>query len=666
MERETTLKRKIRVIAVSVLAATAVPITRAEQSEGHSSAFSPIVPAWHVQALLKWHPQADPAAPYNVSHVPLKRRIRVPAALQANGNARSGQGRIQSLDTYNRHTSKNPAQGGAGTRYAFTYWQYIHEAVYWGGSAGEGIIVPPSGEIVDCAHRNGVPMLGTVFFPPEVYGGNYTWVKEFIQKEDGRFPVADKLIEVAEYFRFDGWFINQETEGGAVADAAALRDMLKYIRDHSDLRMIWYDSMTESGEIRWQDQFNDRNDWYLRHNYSNGEQDAQGQLLATSIFLDFVVSPVTAPRSRQHALSLGLNPYDIHAGFELQANNFKETTSRRANVQTVFPPGKDHILSAGLYVPGQHARSLPDQDLLWSGGLGDPRDTSATVQTGFWRGFAHNMAAESSITSVPFMTNFCLGLGTDFYIKGKKVSEGQWWNRSLQDVLPTWRWIVDSKGSKLKLQLIQSDGFTGGGCLQVSGTLDADNVVRLYLTDLSISDDTRLNVVFKRGRPGDSQIQVGIALADDPTHFIYYDAGANRGIGWESHSMTIGEHAGKRIAAIALKFSAEPVIADYNIKIGQLGVVNGDDVPPSAPAEVRIVAGRLGEAALNIAWNPSSGEVAYYNIYSELGDGTMIYAGSTPNHYYYTERAHPDAVGLVVIAIGADRSHSPPGRTRSR
>ena len=30
----------------------------------------------------------------------------------------------------------------------------------------------------------------------------------------GNFPIIAKLIEAAEYFGFDGWFINQETEGG--------------------------------------------------------------------------------------------------------------------------------------------------------------------------------------------------------------------------------------------------------------------------------------------------------------------------------------------------------------------------------------------------------------------------------------------------------------------
>lgn len=40
------------------------------------------------------------------------------------------------------------------------------------------------------------------------------WLDTFLsQEKDGSFPLADKLIEVAEIYGFDGWFINQETEG---------------------------------------------------------------------------------------------------------------------------------------------------------------------------------------------------------------------------------------------------------------------------------------------------------------------------------------------------------------------------------------------------------------------------------------------------------------------
>ena len=36
------------------------------------------------------------------------------------------------------------------------------------------------------------------------------------QDEDGTFPIARKLVDLAKYYGFDGYFINQETTGDIV------------------------------------------------------------------------------------------------------------------------------------------------------------------------------------------------------------------------------------------------------------------------------------------------------------------------------------------------------------------------------------------------------------------------------------------------------------------
>ena len=113
----------------------------------------------------------------------------------------------------NESTSGNSPQGlNKFDSNTFSYWQYIDKLVYWGGSSGEGIIVPPSADVINSAHKNGVPVLGTIFFPTTEHGGKAEWVEQFLYKdENGNFPMIDKLIEVCEVLGFDGWFINQET-----------------------------------------------------------------------------------------------------------------------------------------------------------------------------------------------------------------------------------------------------------------------------------------------------------------------------------------------------------------------------------------------------------------------------------------------------------------------
>uniref|UniRef100_UPI000555081B endo-beta-N-acetylglucosaminidase n=1 Tax=Caldalkalibacillus mannanilyticus TaxID=1418 RepID=UPI000555081B len=174
---------------------------------------------WYPETLLQWSPEHDPEAPFNRSTIPLAQR----EVLFKVNDTQQSEAKLVALSALNPNTSGVPSQGGkeffANT---FSYWQYVDIMVYWAGSAGEGIITPPSADVIDASHRNGVPILGNVFFPPKVYGGQDLWVEQMLtQREDGSFPAADKLLEVAEYYGFDGWFINQETEGGTPETAKA-------------------------------------------------------------------------------------------------------------------------------------------------------------------------------------------------------------------------------------------------------------------------------------------------------------------------------------------------------------------------------------------------------------------------------------------------------------
>jgi endo-beta-N-acetylglucosaminidase D len=181
------------------------------QTGNDKSAFKssdqPYASYWHPNDLLTWSPASDPDADYNRSYVALKDRF-LNSSTQVNSHARANEAKISPLDIFSG-TSGNPSQGSLDIDYfAFNYWQYIDVMVFWGGSAGEGLILAPNPGVIDASHRNGVPVLGTIFFPPTVYGGDIQWVWDLVQKSGNTFPVADKLIEVAEYYGFDGYFIN--------------------------------------------------------------------------------------------------------------------------------------------------------------------------------------------------------------------------------------------------------------------------------------------------------------------------------------------------------------------------------------------------------------------------------------------------------------------------
>src|SRR5579859_3658239 len=157
----------------------------------------PVAPSFYPATILNWDPTNDPDAFYNKSTVPLATRFVNPA-LDVNPHARTNEAGVMSLVAFNS-TPVSSAEGSHTNRfYAGNYWQYMKSMVYWGGSAGSGIVLVPNGHVIDAAHRNGVMMMGNVFFPPTVYGGKFQWVTDFLQPSGTSFPVADKLIEAAQ------------------------------------------------------------------------------------------------------------------------------------------------------------------------------------------------------------------------------------------------------------------------------------------------------------------------------------------------------------------------------------------------------------------------------------------------------------------------------------
>lgn len=110
-----------------------------------SSAAQPQSSHWFPEQLLNWSPENDPNAKYNRSHIPLAQRD---VLYKVNENAQSD-AKLVALSALNPNTSGVPSQGGkAFFANTFSYWQYADLMVYWAGSSGEGIIVPPSADVI--------------------------------------------------------------------------------------------------------------------------------------------------------------------------------------------------------------------------------------------------------------------------------------------------------------------------------------------------------------------------------------------------------------------------------------------------------------------------------------------------------------------------------------
>ena len=622
------------------------------------SSDQPFASYWFPLEILSWSPSTDPDAPYNRSGVPLKNKF-VDSITVVNPNARVNEARVNPLSAF-APTSDNPSQGSLNINYySFNYWQYVDRLVFWGGSAGEGIILAPNPTLIDAAHRNGVKILGNVFFPPVVYGGQFQWVNDFLQKDGDTFPVADKLIEAAEYYGFDGWFINQETAGGNTQTAIDMREFMIYFQENSDLEIEWYDAMTESGVVSWQNQLNSLNDWYFQWGDT---------LVSETMFLNFWWSASGLSNSRTLAQSLNRSEYELFAGIDVEANGYNTSI----NWSAPFPNGLPHVTSLGIYRPDwcyntstSFSNYYDRSSIFWVGWNNDPSNTTTANS---WKGIANYIPAFTTVTEVSFVTNFCVGQGYDYYINGEKLSYPElstagWNNLSLQDVLPTWRWIVQSSGTKLTPGFDFRDAYYGGNCLKISGDLTSDNLIKLYSTSCLVSSDTKIDLAFKTGTVGSTNMKIGLAFESDPSTFNYFDVGSTASSDWNLRTIDLGAHSGQKISVIAIFFTGG-FGTGYEMKVGRLSLYNGTIDVPNPPTNLYVEnkAAESGFVTLRLRWQHSTSEFYYYNIFRRNQDSSLTYLGGTANNAYFVPfvkyEQGDSAVTILVQTVGNEFGES--------
>ncbi|MEU3753208.1 endo-beta-N-acetylglucosaminidase [Streptomyces olivoreticuli] len=582
------------------------------------------------RSLAAWRPEDDADLPFNQATVPLAARFTPPPV---NATARAGQARVCALAAF-AHTSGNPSQGSdTADHYALTHWAYLDELVFWGGSSGEGLILAPNAPVVDAAHRNGVPVLGTVFLPPVAYGGQLRWTRDLVRRgADAGFPLADKLIQVARAYGFDGWFLNAETGGGDARLGADMRDFVTYLRANGrGLRVTWYDAMAVSGDISWQNELNDHNSPFFR--------------AADSMFLNFGWSRAGLAASAERAGRLGRSPYALWAGVDVEARGWDTPVDWDA----VVPAGGPHTVSYGFYRPEWTWTSLPAggrspaafharDDRFWSGEGLDP----AAPPSGPWRAPAASVADRSTLTALPFATSFNTGHGTAWYDKGRRVSDAAWNHLGLQDRLPGRRWVVRTAGARPTVGFDFTDAWRGGGSLLVEGALTAAATVELYAARLPLSGATVVELAH-RADAGSAAVRVELAVALEPGSLQYVPAGTlpAGGRGWATVRLRVGAllrcRAGATVHALGVRLTA-PDGGAVRWRLGALAVHDAAPPTPARPGVVRVTASHRAEdgtAALRLAWGATRAPVRHYELHQVLPGGGRRFLGGTCGHAYY-------------------------------
>ncbi|KAH0517904.1 Cytosolic endo-beta-N-acetylglucosaminidase [Microtus ochrogaster] len=141
--------------------------------------------------------------------------------------------------------------------YSFYHWQYIDIFVYF---SHHTVTIPPVCW-TNAAHRHGVCVLGT-FITEWKEGGKLC--ESFLAGDERSYQaVADRLVQIAQFFRFDGWLINIENSLSPAA-VGNTPPFLRYLTTQLHQLVpgglvLWYDSVVQSGQLKWQDELNEQN-----------------------------------------------------------------------------------------------------------------------------------------------------------------------------------------------------------------------------------------------------------------------------------------------------------------------------------------------------------------------------------------------------------------------
>ncbi|MGL4572439.1 MAG: endo-beta-N-acetylglucosaminidase [Clostridium sp.] len=614
---------------------------------------------YSIKTLLDWTPESDPNARYNRASIKLQDRFTGPVVNEnANPNAK-----IMNCALTNPQSDNSPSQGSdTENAYVFSYWQYVDSYVYWGGT-NKGIFLAPTPDVIDAGHKNGVPVLGTVGFPWGPGEGHVEQIREFLVKDaNGKFPVADKMIEMARFYGFDGWFINQESYGCSKEDAQLMVEFFTYMKETApDIRIGWYDSMTTDGPVKYQDSLNPLNVGF----FQNG-----GKRVTDEFFLNYNWDKASTsfPEKSKVDMSVdtakkaGRSQYDVYAGVEVQQNAYND----KFPVEHLLDEEGKLKLSLAMYCPNSTfsmAKDVADfykhDQKFWVGPTGDPSKTNTEEK---WVGLANYVADRSAINSLPFNTNFNLGHGQKYYIDGEVSREKEWNNRAIQDYLPTWRWVVESNGSKLKPDFDRTDAYNGGSSIKIEGNLEDENPnhIKLYSTDLKITDaSTELSIVYKTPLKEDN-MQIGLCFGDtyDEKNFVFFDVKDGKAGEWNTSKISLKDYVGKKISAISLKIDSTEDIGNYKINIGNISIEEKNkDKKLDATSKITLDQSLLHnakKAEAKIYWNDVQG-AEFYEIYRTKADGSKEYVGSTYNDSYYIAPFNryngEDSFDFEVVAV---------------
>jgi mannosyl-glycoprotein endo-beta-N-acetylglucosaminidase len=179
-------------------------------------------------------------------------------------------------------------------------WHKIDTFVYFSHNL---VTVPPT-SWTNAAHRNGTKCLGTLITEHAEGEANCASILESVATAEA---FADRLVQIAAHYRFDGWLVNIENPL-TVDQVRRLGKFLSYLTEQMhaavpESEVIWYDAVTVSGALAWQNMLNTQNAPFFD--------------VCDGIFLNYHWQPNMLERSKVNARRGRKRNFDVYAGIDV-------------------------------------------------------------------------------------------------------------------------------------------------------------------------------------------------------------------------------------------------------------------------------------------------------------------------------------------------------------
>ncbi|KAF3699546.1 Cytosolic endo-beta-N-acetylglucosaminidase [Channa argus] len=437
-----------------------------------------------LDELLSW--KLSEANLFNVAGVPL--------ALREPPLASCPRRTLVSHDMMGGYLDDRFVQGTSSEApYSFYHWQYIDIFNYF----SHNLVTIPPAVWTNAAHKHGVTVIGT--FITEWTDGA-TMCESFLKDEESYRAVADKLLQISYSYGFDGWLINIENP---LSEAAVKNTplFLRYLTDQMHERVsgsmiLWYDSVIESGQLKWQNELNQSNKMYF---------DA-----CDGFFTNYNWTEHNLELMRDYSEIQG-RWADVYVGVDVFARG--DVVGGKFETNKSLELIRKHNFSAAIFAPG------------WVYETHDDKTEFCKNQDKFWALLSDYLYIHRPTSSLPFISSFCQGFGKAIYCRGQHETRRSWFNLTAQEVQPLYYHRELEGQGWLRSRGCTEDAWNGGSSLLLEGLLPASETspvcAKIFSLHVPLLSNTLLVLVYKVS--AGTTVSVELKTTDGSTHMDITD-----------------------------------------------------------------------------------------------------------------------------------------------